>query len=271
MTGFYSKDFLLEFVFSMYTVKSLFIYCLGVFAAFFTAFYSFRLIYWVFFSKSNFYKNYFLTLNELNSFMLISMFILVFFSIFVGYVFYDAFLGIGSIFWSNAIYVSLLNYSILDAEFSLLFVKFIPLFFTFFGIIIFLIFYKYFFYFSFVLIFKVRFIYNLYYFFNKAFYFDYVLNKLFLDFLLKYSYMYIYKYIEKGFFEYFGPILLNKIIYIFYDRLSFFNSGLIYYYIFNILVVMIFFIIIFEFMSWLNLVFIFVVVFFLLYYSTFKS
>jgi len=45
LTGFYSKDFLLEFVFSMYTVKSLFIYCLGVFAAFFTAFYSFRLIY----------------------------------------------------------------------------------------------------------------------------------------------------------------------------------------------------------------------------------
>jgi len=45
LTGFYSKDFLLEFVFSIYTIDSLFFYFLGVFAAFFTAFYSFRLIY----------------------------------------------------------------------------------------------------------------------------------------------------------------------------------------------------------------------------------
>jgi len=45
LTGFYSKDFLLEFVFSMYSINSLFIYFLGILAAFFTAFYSFRLIY----------------------------------------------------------------------------------------------------------------------------------------------------------------------------------------------------------------------------------
>jgi NADH-ubiquinone oxidoreductase chain 5 len=45
LTGFYSKDLLLEFVFSMYSINSLFIYFLGVIAAFFTAFYSFRLIY----------------------------------------------------------------------------------------------------------------------------------------------------------------------------------------------------------------------------------
>jgi len=35
LTGFYSKDFLLEFVFSIYTIDSLFFYFLGVFAAFF--------------------------------------------------------------------------------------------------------------------------------------------------------------------------------------------------------------------------------------------
>jgi NADH-ubiquinone oxidoreductase chain 5 len=45
LTGFYSKDFLLEFVFSIYSINSLFIYFIGVTAAFFTAFYSFRLIY----------------------------------------------------------------------------------------------------------------------------------------------------------------------------------------------------------------------------------
>jgi NADH-ubiquinone oxidoreductase chain 5 len=45
LTGYYSKDFLLEFIFSVYTVDSFFIYFLGVFSAFLTAFYSFRLIY----------------------------------------------------------------------------------------------------------------------------------------------------------------------------------------------------------------------------------
>jgi NADH-ubiquinone oxidoreductase chain 5 len=45
LTGFYSKDFLLEFVYSMYTVESIYVYFVGVFAAILTAFYSFRLIY----------------------------------------------------------------------------------------------------------------------------------------------------------------------------------------------------------------------------------
>jgi NADH-ubiquinone oxidoreductase chain 5 len=45
LTGYYSKDFLLEFIYSMYNIDSLFIYFIGIFAAMFTAFYSFRLLY----------------------------------------------------------------------------------------------------------------------------------------------------------------------------------------------------------------------------------
>jgi len=45
LTGFFSKDFLLEFTYSRYTIDSLFFFLLGLFAAFFTAFYSARLIY----------------------------------------------------------------------------------------------------------------------------------------------------------------------------------------------------------------------------------
>jgi len=45
LTGFFSKDFLLEFAYSRYTIDSLFFYFLGLFAAFFTAYYSARLIY----------------------------------------------------------------------------------------------------------------------------------------------------------------------------------------------------------------------------------
>jgi len=45
LTGFYSKDFLLELAYSRISINSKFFYFLGLIAAFFTAFYSTRLIY----------------------------------------------------------------------------------------------------------------------------------------------------------------------------------------------------------------------------------
>ena len=69
--------------------------------------------------------------------MLIPMFILTICSIIVGYLFYDAFIGIGSLFLVNSVFINIDNYSILDAEFSLFFLKYLPLIFTFFGIFFF--------------------------------------------------------------------------------------------------------------------------------------
>jgi len=45
LTGFYSKDMILEFTYARFTLDGFFLYLLGIFAAFFTAFYSTRLIY----------------------------------------------------------------------------------------------------------------------------------------------------------------------------------------------------------------------------------
>jgi NADH-ubiquinone oxidoreductase chain 5 len=45
MTGFYSKDMILEFTYARYNITSFFLFLLGIFAAFFTAFYSTRLLY----------------------------------------------------------------------------------------------------------------------------------------------------------------------------------------------------------------------------------
>jgi NADH-ubiquinone oxidoreductase chain 5 len=244
LTGFYSKDFLLEFVFSIYSINSLFIYLLGVIAAFFTAFYSFRLIYWVFFSKINFLKNNFYGINEINVFMLSSMFILTICSIIIGYIFYDAFIGIGSTFLVNSIFININNYSVLDAEFSLFFLKYLPLIFTLFGFFLFFFFNKYFFNFY---ILKNRFTFNFYYFFNKALYFDFIFNSLFIDYILKFSYYDIYKFIEKGIFELYGPVYIYKFINKFYNYLNFFNKGLVFDYIFVILWFILIFIIFFEF------------------------
>jgi NADH-ubiquinone oxidoreductase chain 5 len=45
LTGFYSKDLLLELSFAFFNIFSVFIYFVGTLAAFITAFYSTRLLY----------------------------------------------------------------------------------------------------------------------------------------------------------------------------------------------------------------------------------
>lgn len=60
LTGFYSKDLILEFAYSRFVLNSTFIYFLSLSAAICTAIYSIRLIYIVFFSFSanGFYTPY---------------------------------------------------------------------------------------------------------------------------------------------------------------------------------------------------------------------
>lgn len=58
LTGFYSKDVILELAFGSYNTIGNFAYVLGCCAAFCTAFYSFRLLFLAFFNKPNSFKSY---------------------------------------------------------------------------------------------------------------------------------------------------------------------------------------------------------------------
>lgn len=82
--------------------------------------------------------------------MFFPMFILFFFSIFIGYLFSEAFLGIGSFFLTNSIFVYIFNYSVFDVEFSLFFVKYMPLIISLLGIYLFFFFLKVDFFFFFL-------------------------------------------------------------------------------------------------------------------------
>jgi len=54
LSGFYSKDLILELTYSRYVFDTIFIYTLALIGAIFTAIYSLKLIFYVFFSKANF-------------------------------------------------------------------------------------------------------------------------------------------------------------------------------------------------------------------------
>lgn len=92
LTGFYSKDLVLELAYSRYMIDASFIHFLGIGAAFFTSVYSIRLLLFVFFYKSNSFKSFFSS-HESEGFMLFSMSILLLASIFVGYLFSDLSVG----------------------------------------------------------------------------------------------------------------------------------------------------------------------------------
>ena len=99
LTGFYSKDVILELAYSKYTLSSRFAYWLGTISAFFTAFYSIRLLFLVFLVEVNAYKQIVLHIHEAPFRMAFPLFLLSLGSIFVGFLSKDMFIGLGTHFW----------------------------------------------------------------------------------------------------------------------------------------------------------------------------
>jgi proton-translocating NADH-quinone oxidoreductase chain L len=117
LTGFYSKDLILEVSFASFSETGHFAYWLGTIGAFFTAFYSTRLLFFAFLSETNAYKNVIRHAHDVPLEMGIPLGLLAFGSIFMGYLSRDMFVGLGSNFWNNSIYIDPVNNQMIDAEF----------------------------------------------------------------------------------------------------------------------------------------------------------
>jgi NADH-ubiquinone oxidoreductase chain 5 len=126
LSGFYSKDVILEIAYTKYTVESIFAYWLGSITAFFTALYSFRLLYYVFYAPTNAYKVIIKKVHELPLLMGIPLGLLSICSIFTGYLSKDLFIGLGSDFFIDSIYIKPENIIIIDAEFIPYYIKIVP-------------------------------------------------------------------------------------------------------------------------------------------------
>ena len=118
LTGFYSKDLIIELAYAQYSFSGTFAYILGSLTAGLTAFYSFRLISLVFLTVPNGPKISYLNSHEASLAVIIPLFVLALFSIFFGFVFSDLFVGVGTDFFGNSIFIHPNNISIIEAEFS---------------------------------------------------------------------------------------------------------------------------------------------------------
>src|ERR1700749_3641080 len=106
MTGFYSKDFIIESAFGKYYISSLAVYFIATIGAIFTTLYSVKVLYLTFLSSPNGPIINYKTAHEGDIFMSFPLIILAVFSIFFGYITKDIFIGLGSgVFADNALFI----------------------------------------------------------------------------------------------------------------------------------------------------------------------
>jgi proton-translocating NADH-quinone oxidoreductase chain L len=231
LTGFYSKDTILEVAYAKYTVWGHFSYYLGTFAAFFTAFYSIRLLFLVFLSEPNGHKSVILNAHEGSWRMTFPLFILSVFSITIGFLTRDLFIGFGTDFWGAAIFVLPQNYVLSDIEFIDLFHKLLPLLVSLLGA-----FSAYFIYSfdleSFYDIKKTKNFKIFYNFLNRKWYFDRVYNEFIGQQALNISYNFSYKSVDRGIIEKLGPSGIVSSIKYTVNHMNSLQSGQVYHYLF---------------------------------------
>ena len=202
LTGYYSKDNILELLYAKYTVSSHFLYYICLLSAFFTAIYSIRLLYLVFLCETNSYKQVIYKAHEVPLLMFIPLIILSFCSITFGYFFKEMFIGLGNTFWGNSIFILPNNYLAIEGEFLPIHIKLLPLIVVTSGAL-----FSYYFniYLSKNLVFIDNISIKIYTFFNKKWFFDKIINEFLIVKLIDFSFIYFYINIDKGLLEIFGP------------------------------------------------------------------
>jgi len=204
LTGFYSKDVILEVAYGSFTLEGRFVHTLGVLAAFFTAYYSVRLISLTFLRPVNGAKVAYAHAHESPFRMMLPLFILSIASIFIGYLTRDMFIGLGTDFWGNALFTLPTFQYMLESEWLDSSIKMIPLYFSLSGA--FLAYFHYLFNFEILFFFKKfkigRFLYT---FLNRKWFFDKVYSEWVSQPVLRIAYKDTYQNLDRGILEFVGP------------------------------------------------------------------
>lgn len=235
LTGFYSKDAILEFAQASYTFNGYFAYWLGTISAFFTAFYSLRLLYYTFISNTNSNLKVFNLAHESPWNMSLPLLILAFGSIFVGYIFKDLFIGIGTPFFNNAIFVLPEHYKITEAEFLDPILKWIPVILSITAAILAILLYSLYSNKAYNFV-TSKYGSTIYTFLNNKWHFDYIYNHLIVKPLLKFSNTITYKMLDRGLIELIGPQGIINTLSKATTNISNIQSGIIYNYAFIIFI-----------------------------------
>ena len=235
LTGFYSKDLILELAYSKFSCFGYFSYYLGALGAFFTAFYSMRLLCLTFLMQPAGPRSVMGFAADVPNAITLVLGILAVPSIIIGFYTKDMVVGLGNDFFSTAIYIPLENINLLDAEFIDLFYKLLPVGLSLFGAFLSFMLYN----FKFQLLFQLKISFlgkKIYNFFNRKWFFDKIYNECFGQFFFKFGYSVSYKFVDRGVFELLGPTGLSLSITRLASNLYKMQTGYLYHYTFSILI-----------------------------------
>jgi NADH-ubiquinone oxidoreductase chain 5 len=249
MTGFYSKDFIIESAYGQYNLSSVIVYFIATIGAMFTTLYSVKVLFLTFLTNPNGpivnYKAANLggkVAHEGDIYMSMPLILLAIFSIFFGFLTKDIFIGLGSNFFSdNALFLHPSHEIMLDTEFSVpVIYKLIPLILTFSLTFISLLFSE--FYTKMVINFKLSsFGYNLFSFFNQRFGVELYYNKYVSGVIFTLGGQ-TSKEMDKGIVEKFGPYGLQRKILDISSSINNLSTGVVTSYALYILVCLLFYI-----------------------------
>jgi NADH-ubiquinone oxidoreductase chain 5 len=210
MTGFYSKDFILESAFGQFYFSSIVVYFIATIGAIFTTLYSVKVLYLTFLANPRGPKINYKQAHEGDIFMSLPLIILAIFSIFFGYITKDIYIGLGSAFFAdNSLFIHPSHEIMIETEFAVPTIfKLLPFISTilFSGLALVLSeFYP-----NLLMSFKfTRFGYNLFGFFNQRFLVELFYNKFVTGTILALGGQ-TTKIIDKGSIELIGPFGLEK-------------------------------------------------------------
>jgi NADH-ubiquinone oxidoreductase chain 5 len=236
MTGFYSKDFILESAYGKFLLSSITVYYIATIGAIFTTLYSVKVLYLTFLTNPNGPVNNYRNAHEGDIYMSLPLVILAIFSIFFGYITKDIYIGLGSSFFSdNSIFIHPNNEIMLDTEFAVKTIyKILPLILTIVFSILALIIPE--FLSKLVLRFKYTNLgYNIFGFFNQRFLFEMLYNNYITNLILKLGGQ-TTKVLDRGSIELIGPYGLEKALTSLNTRLSKLSTGVITTYALYILI-----------------------------------
>nr|YP_009675497.1 NADH dehydrogenase subunit 5 [Sophora flavescens]QDD68255.1 NADH dehydrogenase subunit 5 [Sophora flavescens] len=229
LTGFYSKDVILELAYTKYTISGNFAFWLGSVSVLFTSYYSFRSLFLTFLVPTNSFGRDILRCHDAPIPMAIPLILLALGSLFVGY------LAKVSNFWANSPFVLPKNEILAESEFAApTITKLIPILFSTSGASV---------------AYNVNpvadqfqrafqtstFCNRLYSFFNKRWFFDQVLNDFLVRSFLRFGYEVSFEALDKGAIEILGPYGISYTFRRLAERISQLQSGFVYHYAFAML------------------------------------
>jgi NADH-ubiquinone oxidoreductase chain 5 len=242
MTGFYSKDFILESSYGQFYLSSTIIYFIATIGAMFTTLYSAKVLYLTFLTNPNGPLINYKQIHEGDLFLNVPLIILAIFSIFFGYLTKDIFIGLGTNFFSdNSLFIHPNHEIMLDTEFAVpILFKLLPFILTVLLSIISIIFTE----FIPKLLINFKFYklgYNIFSFFNQRFFIELIYNKYIIEFIFKLGGQ-TTKILDKGSIELLGPYGLEKGLINLSNNINNLSTGIITTYALYILIGLIFYI-----------------------------